>query len=573
MGSFKSSEQSSINLRRVARAAVYARYSSEMQSPTSARDQIDRICLLAEKDQIATRLYVDHQIEIVPEWIQKDEAVTGKVATRRGYQIILDGVRKKAFDLLIVDDLSRLTRSLGNLLELYQLLRHYDIELVSVSDRLSSADPNSKTFFTVKGMVADFGNDAHAERTRRGMEARARGQFSTGQRPYGYTSVATQKEKRKGKEVSSHFKLLIDPVQAKVVKKIYELYAHGHGRIYIAKYLNQKEVPPPKQCSRGWQVGPLERILKMEKYVGEWIYNKRVYSVDPDTGKKIPKPRPRSDWITNQREDLRIISQELWDQVQARLKENEECRTRFAKTKEQKVFGKRGRVDRLGLLSGILSCSKCGGACCLITGRHGGYYGCVQAHRNGTCKEKFLLRRDVVEKVVLDYINENITSNPKAIQYVTDQYNKGVKEYLKAAPNRKKDIEAELNKVSKEISNLIRFITEGSSGDIEAISQGLRERETRKGRLEKELSSLGNADDQNLLVTPYLIKDHLAGIIKEITENRDSRILKHILAEPITVSKLQGSLELRGRMNLGRALTGSRQCMIGSIQRRFQELF
>ncbi len=564
MGSLMSSEQSSINLKRVVRGAIYARYSSEMQSPTSARDQIDRICLLAEKDQIATRLYVDCQIQIIPEWIQKDEAITGKVATRRGYQTILDGIRKQSFDVLIVDDISRLTRSLGNLLELYQLLRHYDIELISVSDRLSSADPNSKTFFTVKGMVADFGNDAHAERTRRGMEARARGQFSTGQRPYGYTSIATQKERRKGKEVSSHFKIMIDSEQAAIVKKIYELYAEGYGRIYIAKYLNENGIMPPRTYARGWKTGPLERILKNEKYIGEWIYNKRVYSTNPDTGKKIPKPRPRSDWILTSREDLRIIPQELWDQVQKHLRDNEECRRKYAKTRKQKVFGKKTRVDNLGLLSGILSCAECLGACSLVTGRHGGYYGCVEAHRHGTCKQKFLLRRDVVEKAVLDYINENIASNPKAIQYVADQYNQGVKDYLRSAPNRRKEIETELDRVSREISNLIRFITEGSSGDIGAVSQGLRERETRKGKLERELSSMGSSDDQKLLVTPYLIQDRLEAIVKEITETEDNRTLKYILSEPITVSKLQGSLELRGRMNMGLALTtGSRQCMIG----------
>ncbi len=562
MGSRMSSEEASASLKPAVRAAVYARYSSEMQSPTSANDQIDRINHLAQKDQIATRLYAGSPIQILPEWVQKDEAITGKIAGRRGYQAILNGIRRQAFDLLIVDDLSRLTRSLGNLLELYQLLRHYDVELVSISDRLSSADPNSKTFFTVKGMVADFGNEAHAERTRRGLEARARSEFSTGQRPYGYTSVATQKEKRKGKEVSSHFKIIIDPAQAAIVREIYELYASGHGRVYVAKYLNEKGVPPPKSYSRGWKVGPLERILRYENYIGKWTYNKRVYSIDPDTGRKIPKARPRSDWIVTQRDDLRIISQDLWDQVQKRIQENEECRRKVAKTRKQRVFGKQFRIDNVGLLSGILSCAVCGSACSLVTGRHGGYYGCIEAHRHATCNQKFLIRKDVVEKEIIDYINEHIISNPQAIQYAADQYNQSIKDYLRNAPNRKKDVETELNRISREISNLIRFITDGTSGDIESISQALRERESRKMKLEQELLTIGNTDDQKLLVTPYLIKDRLTEILKEISETRDNTTLKHILTEPIIVSKLQGSLELRGRMNMGSAL-GSRQCAIG----------
>src|SRR6185295_18235018 len=93
-------------LRRTVRAAVYARYSSEMQSSSSATDQVDRILRLSEIDQVPTRLFPDGRVTVLPEWIQKDEAITGKVAGRRGYQAILNGIRSKAFDLLLVDDLS-----------------------------------------------------------------------------------------------------------------------------------------------------------------------------------------------------------------------------------------------------------------------------------------------------------------------------------------------------------------------------------------------------------------------------------------------------------------------------------
>src|SRR6185369_3705769 len=106
--------------KRVLKAAVYARYSSEMQSSSSARDQIERVKALAAGGQIESRMSPGATVEVDSDWVQSDEAMSGKAAGRRGYQVILAGIRQKAFDLLVVDDLSRLTRSLGNLLELYQ---------------------------------------------------------------------------------------------------------------------------------------------------------------------------------------------------------------------------------------------------------------------------------------------------------------------------------------------------------------------------------------------------------------------------------------------------------------------
>lgn len=550
-------------LKPVIRAAIYARYSSEMQSPTSARDQIDRIGHLVKKGQAPTTLYADCKIEILPEWIQKDEAFSGKVAGRHGYQNILHGIRNKCFDILFVDDLSRLTRSLGNLLELYQLLKHHDIELVSISDRLSSADPNSRTFFTVKGMVADFGNEAHSERTKRGMEARARGLFSTGQKPYGFDSVATQKEKRKGKEVLSHFKLVINPEQAGVVRKIFELYSQGFGRSYIAKYLNTEKIKPPKVCSRGWKVGPLNRILNNEKYIGHWIFNKTLYSIDPDTGKRVQKPKPREEWIANQSEDLRIVPQDIWDKVQKRLAENLEMRRKRAPTREQQIFGNRNRVDNYGLLTGIIVCSECGSACALVSGRRGGYYGCIEAHRHATCNNKLLLRKSKAEKAIVDYLNENLASNPEVVRYATEKYNELIKVYMKRNPDRRREIETEMDRLTKEIGNLINFITSGSASDIGAVSEALKERESRKDKLGEELAVIGHSENRQLLVTPYLIKERLTEMVGQIVEksSRYNGLLKELIEEPLVLSRNEEFFELKGRMNIGLALKGSRQCI------------
>ncbi len=551
-------EEPEQELKRVIRGAIYARYSSEMQSPTSAQDQVDRIFHLTEKNQILSRRYPGCRVQILQDWIHKDEAFSGRVAGRRGYQTILDGVRQKNFDIIIVDDLSRLTRSLGNLLELYQLLRHYDVELISVVDQLSSDDSNARTYFTVKGMIADFGNEAHAERTKRGLEARALSQFSTGQKPFGYDSTPTQSGKRKGKIVHSHFKVILNEELVGIVRQIFELYSQGFGKCYIAKWLNDKKIKAPKGCSRGWQNGPITRILRNEKYIGHWTFNKSVYSCDPDTGKKVRKPRSRKDWIVSKREDLRIVPQDLWDAVQKRLGENKEEQRRVSATKEQKVFGNHNRVDNRGLLTGIVVCSKCGGACALVTGRRGGYYGCIDAHRHGTCDQKFLLRKSRAEISVVSYLKENLSSNTELLNFATREYNDRAREYVKKFPNRRKEIESELKRLVKEIDNLVNFISSGVATDLDSVAGALREKETRKCDLEYELDSLGSDDNDKVpLITPFAVKEKLAYMVEKICEKSDrfNGSLSALFDEPLQLSKADGAFILEGRVNVGAALS------------------
>ena len=111
------------------KAAIYARFSSDMQSPQSANDQIFRIKHYVHRGNVPLIKYPlsNYKIEILDKWIVKDEAETGRVATRDGYQRILEGIRNKSFQVLFVDDLSRLTRSLGNQITLYEMLKFFFI--------------------------------------------------------------------------------------------------------------------------------------------------------------------------------------------------------------------------------------------------------------------------------------------------------------------------------------------------------------------------------------------------------------------------------------------------------------
>ena len=80
------------------RVAVYARYSSENQREASIEDQI-RNC---EKRVTQEGWSVTHRYQ--------DKAISGNTNVRPGYQQLLADAETKCFDIVLVDDFSRLSR-------------------------------------------------------------------------------------------------------------------------------------------------------------------------------------------------------------------------------------------------------------------------------------------------------------------------------------------------------------------------------------------------------------------------------------------------------------------------------
>jgi DNA invertase Pin-like site-specific DNA recombinase len=532
------------------RAAVYARYSSDMQSADSADDQISRIQYRLKNGQIRSLKSDGRPVELVPSWILKDEAQSGRLAGRDNYERILEGIREKAFELLIVDDLSRLTRSLGNLLGLYDMLKWYEVELVSICDGISSEDPSAKTFFTVKGMVNDFSNDIHAERVIRGMEMRALQGLSCGDHPYGYDSAPTKFENAKGRPFPSHYKITINEQEAQIVRRIFTMYDTGIGFTRIAKNLNKDNIPSPgaQYAKPGavpkWSPRSAQHILQNEKYIGLWRWKKTKVGVHPETRLRAAKDRPATDWVTHLagkdvREDLRIIDQDLWDRVQQRFEENKKIPNNL---KSKGRWTDRSKILPEHAFSGILQCEACGSLFTIISGRRGGYYGCTSAHKTGVCKNNQVIHKDRIETTLYDLVAEKL-DQPEILKYAVEKYNRALQRKQSAAPERLKQIEDEMDRVESELTNLIRFVMSGTTS--ESVTSAIKDRESRKARLLTESRMLQKSQIKNPKVTPEDIQDKLERLISVAKQhsNEVNPVIRALFPNPVKMHPKGKSLE------------------------------
>src|SRR5271167_2698787 len=104
------------------RAAIYARYSSDLQSAASIDDQL-RLCRerLAREGWTLAETYADR-------------AISGATAFRPEYQRLLDDARRGRFDVVLAEALDRLSRDQEDVAALHKALSFWGIAIVTVAE-------------------------------------------------------------------------------------------------------------------------------------------------------------------------------------------------------------------------------------------------------------------------------------------------------------------------------------------------------------------------------------------------------------------------------------------------------
>jgi DNA invertase Pin-like site-specific DNA recombinase len=128
---------------------------------------------------------LDRQIDILKEAGAEEiiqEKITGTKADRPQLNKLLDKLRKG--DVVLVSDLTRLSRSTKDLFSLVEILENKGVNIKSVKESwLDTTTPQGKLMFTLIAGISQFERDIISQRTKEGLEsARARGKVG-GRKP------------------------------------------------------------------------------------------------------------------------------------------------------------------------------------------------------------------------------------------------------------------------------------------------------------------------------------------------------------------------------------------------------
>lgn len=507
-------------------AAIYARYSSENQRPESIDDQISACRPLAK----------DRGLTIDDDHIYADQAQSGARSDRPALASLLTAAPSREFDIVLVDDLSRLARDNHLMLSIIAELSFEGIRVISVADGLDSNDEESTLAIQVRGIFNELQLRDLKKKTLRGQMGQKERGFFVGEKTFGYRSVPVGEMRmdKKGRPRPDGYKMEIEPMQAAVILRIFRAYADGDPLTKIVRTLNEQSVPGAIRSAKGWSPATVSRILDNEKYIGRWTWNKTETRRDPRTGRRRRFRKPESEWLVHEDEELRIIPRELWEKVRERRKEMH--RTWPSGT------GKRGFSNEQGsrqahfpthLLAGSMLCGSCGATIAQVSGKSGGYYGCLAATK-GACDNKTLVRRTLAEKVILEAVKDEL-ADPEAVAYVLHRVEEEVVKLRSDLPETLKLKEAELTAEQRRLANFVDFIGEGRGS--QALAKALVETERRVETLTDEVDGLRRSREKVFQVPPVdWIKDRLENL-HEVLSHRTARSAQ-------TLRKLLGPIRL-----------------------------
>lgn len=410
------------------RVAAYARYSSERQNDSSIDDQLRRC-----RDFV-----VERGGSIDGSLIFTDHAISGTTMARAGMDAMLAAVAAGRVDVLVCEDISRLSRDLGDAANLFKQLEAARVRLFGIADGIDSHDKSAKLNFGFRALLVAVYVDDLKDKTRRGLKGRHLAGKATGATPFGYVT----------KRTDSGSEILIHSERAEIVRCVFRLYLDGLSHASIAKQLNDDGVEVPRhhlKRATGWTRSTVREMLKQKKYVGDWTYNEYEWRKGSD-GKRRRHRRPKSEVLEDIRPWLAIVDESTWSAVQSRMPNRS----------AQKTGGKR----RVYPLSGVLRCGACGSTMSIAgAGKYKRYY-CAARRDRHTCQNALSVREADARAGITRMIRSRL-GRPAAIDYLRARIKELIAELSGNTQDELKRRRTALARTERKLRNLLEAVADG----------------------------------------------------------------------------------------------------------------
>ena len=378
------------------RAAIYARRSTDEHQIESLATQLDN----ARRFAISKGYHIDPRHEFT------DTASRAEFSPKRrpGFAAIREAATDGQFNVIITRDDSRLGGDMLRVATFAQEMTDADVRIVfySTDEEMVLENETSRLLAVMRGFASESERRKIASRTRESAERKARRGLVAGGVVYGYQNIAAPDGAGKVRA--------IDEFQAAIVRDVFERYARGEGLRKICKSLAERGISSPRAGKRGigaWVPSAVHAMLRRPLYIGrmEWGRIHKTYK----SGTRVRTNQHKHDMVVVEAPHLRIIPDELWNAVQARVR-------------SQKTPEKMGGRPAFYLLSGVLRCDVCNGPLTVINTKRGQQsikvYACARRRdRGGTvCPSTRRREVDALDGLVLNWVRDNVLTE----EYVTE---------------------------------------------------------------------------------------------------------------------------------------------------------
>ncbi|MFM1514532.1 recombinase family protein [Helcococcus ovis] len=400
------------------KVAGYARVSTDSEEQqTSYEAQLD---------------YYTNYIQGRGDWefvkVYTDEGISATSTKKRdGFKAMVKDALDGKIDLIVTKSVSRFARNTVDSLSTIRKLKEHGTEVFFEKENIWTFDSKGELLITIMSSLAQEESRSISENCTWGWRKRC----ADGK-------VTVPFERFLGYDRGEDGNLIVNPEQAKVVKKIYRLFLQGYSPFGIAKELTGEGILTPGGKKK-WSARTVAAILSNEKYKGDALLQKS-FTVDFLTKeKKKNEGEIPQYYVTGNHEA--IIPPSTFDRVQRLL--------------EKRKAGK-NRISSVSIYSSKIKCGDCGS-----------WYGSKTWHstskyrqRIWQCNHKFEekcttphLTEEEIQKLFLEAVNKlvknkkEIISNHKEMAKIIFDTSTLEKEKL--------ELEEELNIVAEQVNDCI----------------------------------------------------------------------------------------------------------------------
>lgn len=462
------------------RAALYARYSTEMQRDASIADQIHACRALADRlGAQVVRVY-------------SDAAISGQTLARPDFQAMMAAADAGEFDILICEHTDRLTRDGGHSYDIFYELQARDVRIVTVNQ-----GEIGLMHVGTSGLMSAMFIEELRKKVRRGLEGVVREGRYAGSVAYGYRIPKVYTDN--GERVRGLREIVEE--EAVIVRRIFEETAAGVSALAICKALNEDSIPSPKGGL--WRISTIHGhpkigggILRNELYRGEIVWGKRRFVKDRRTGGVHLRVNP-AERATRPAPELRIVSDELWARAHAQL----------AARALGPVGEGRGQRRPKTLLGGLVYCGVCGSK--MVRAGPGDALRCDGRIRHGTeCTNNRAPGYARLEARALAAVQANLL-HPDVVADAASEFQRHAAGQEKAAAKARAQVARELTDTEKRMNRLIAEVENGMPWS--AVAGRHAELQARADNLKAQLAE--NASN----VVP--LRANASALFKEMVES------------------------------------------------------
>ena len=343
--------------------------------------------------------------------IYADEGISGtQIKNRTQFQKMIEDCKNGKIDVIIAKSISRFARNTVDTLNNVRLLRELNIDVFFEKENIHTLKMDSEMFLTLYSAFAQAESESTSMNVKLGYRAKMkRGEPVGNPNCFGYIWDRNEK------------KLIINPEEAKVVKRIFDLYLSGLGSFRIIKKLHEEGIKTPTGKEH-WSKSVMQKILTNCKYVGD-LCGQLSYIENPITHRQV-KNRGNMPMYYKENDHEPIIDRESWNKVQE-----------LYKKRSVEYMGENKDIKKYSMkytFSNMIECGHCG---CSYTRRkftyrnNDGvehehvYWHCSSDVKKSNCPDSITIRDEELKSLFMTLFNTflNKSRNDKLIKEICEQ--------------------------------------------------------------------------------------------------------------------------------------------------------